>query len=161
MSFHRSKHKESEEQETYQRNEVDRSQICMRCGMIGHSTINCKSKLPSIKDLKAEMNSRMLTNVRNAPKEWKEDEFGLYLPAEPRIVEIKQTWKEGKFCFNCAAFGHDIDECPNPPFKTVYGLFEPYLADNSSKANLEKQRIIGAIHKFNQNSQSKNQETTE
>ncbi|EAY21091.1 Zinc knuckle family protein [Trichomonas vaginalis G3] len=151
----------TEEEEPKPQNPVNKSLICMRCGMIGHATIDCHQILPSVEDLRAEMNLRMQNAVKNAPKEWKEDEFGLYLPAEPRIVEIKETWKDGKFCFNCAAFGHDVDNCPNPPFKTVYDLFQPYLKDTSPKGVSEKQKIIDAIHKFNKNTQSENMNLSE
>lgn len=133
--------------------QVNRNQICMRCGLIGHSTIQCTKPLPSIDDLKNEMGTRILHSVKNAPKEWKEDDFGLYLPTDQRIIDLSKTWKDGKFCFNCGAFGHEVEDCPQPPFQTIYNLFSPYLTDNSSKSSLEKQRIIEAIHKFNQNNQ--------
>ena len=131
-----------------QRCDVEKTTICLRCGKIGHSTENCSFEIPSIESLKRQMEAKTRDSISCAPKEWIEDEMGLYLPVKNRVAFCGKTWKDGRFCFNCGMFGHDADECKEPPFETLNNMFEPYLTDNSQKATIHKKQIIDAINKF-------------
>ena len=127
---------------------IEKTSICMRCGAIGHQTEDCKENLPSVEALKAQMDQKVEKYLKNVPEEWKEDDFGLYIPSEPRIIDTTKSWKDGKFCFNCGCFGHTADICKEPPFETLHKMFLPYLSDNSTKSMEKRRQIIDAINNF-------------
>ena len=127
---------------------VEKSMVCLRCGQIGHKTEDCKNEIPSISSMKKKMEEKLARAVENAPEEWKNDEYGLYLPGAKGRFPAEKTWKDGVFCFNCGGFGHTAEECKEPTFDTLFKMFEPYLDDNTPKAKQQKERIIAAINKF-------------
>ena len=121
--------------------------FCLRCGRIGHQTEDCDQNLPTIEQMRVSIDSKTRGAVMDSPKNWVNDEYGLYLQTE-RSISTEKTFKDGVFCFNCGCFGHTPEECPEPTFDTLYGMFKPYLNDHGVRASQKKKEIIKSINKF-------------
>ena len=121
--------------------------ICLRCGQIGHKTEDCNQDLPTIEQMRIQMDRKTRTAITDCSKNWINDEYGLYMEA-PRSIPSDKTFNDGIFCFNCGCFGHSEEDCTEPTFDTLYKLFKPYLNDHSAKSTQKKKDIIKSIHKF-------------
>lgn len=87
---------------------------CSRCGEIGHTSENCPNKILSLKQMKKNIEENIKKAIEVAPSTWVSDSYGLYMPSTEEIIKEKRSWKDGKFCFNCGEFGHEIEECTKP-----------------------------------------------
>ena len=127
---------------------IEKHNICLRCGLIGHDSEKCNEKIPTIKEMTNIIEKSTNDIIKYPPKEWELDEFGYYLPTDNRIINSKYSWKDGDFCFNCGNYGHKNDVCKEPNFTKLLELFSPLIGDNSNKASLEKNHLIDAINQF-------------
>ena len=129
---------------------IEKTTICMRCGQLGHTTEQCKTKISSIELMRKELEELENEAIQYKTSEWKEDDMGLCIPVEKRLIQCDHTWKDGVFCSNCGLFGHTSEECAEPDFDTIDHMFAPYIKDKTNKAIEKKQQIIEALRKFDE-----------
>ena len=129
---------------------IEKTSICMRCGQLGHTTEQCTQQIPSNLLMQKQLQEIENEAIQFKTSEWKEDDMGLFIPVEKRIIQCEHTWKDGDFCTNCGLFGHTSDQCTEPDFETIDHMFAPYIKDKTAKAVEKKQQIIEALKKFDE-----------
>lgn len=140
---------------TKPKQEGEKLQICMRCGMVGHTTENCKNEIPSNLSLRIQLEKMENESLKYADGSWAEDDLGMHIPVDKRYTDVGKTWDDGDFCFNCGEFGHTAEECKEPTYEVIHKMVAPFIKDSSEKGIESKQRIVDALNKYHDSQEEK------
>ena len=136
----------SEANEIPKNKSVGRYLSCPRCGAVGHGPKDCRGQLPTTEDMMKEIERKISMAVGSAPREWKRDELGHYLPCSEEGNEPDRTksWADGVFCFNCGEFGHEEGDCSGPTREEIRKMMGD-LTDRSSAGLMYRRMVINKI----------------
>lgn len=132
----------------FQKQPLPTIQSCPRCGEVGHDASVCPNQVPSFDSMDQFIEERISMSIQLAPKEWKEDEFGLYLPSTADSSNDTKCWTDGEFCFNCGEFGHSKKDCQKPTSSEISRIFGDSLEQKGNRAIFLKSQYIDRVRRL-------------